>query len=193
MALFLSRIDPKKGLDLLLRALAAAKARGMPLALVIAGTGEPAYEAALRREAHALGVDGDVVWAGFVDGREKLAVLADADLFVLPSRSENFAVSVVEAMACGAAGRGLRSGRDPPGGGGEPGPGVVVPCRGGRAGGALGAAGADPAARREHGARGRRLARERFSVETMTARLLDLYASLRAVTTVHAVAAAQAG
>ena len=101
VALFLSRIDPKKGLDLLLRALAVVKGRGLPLALVIAGTGEPAYEAALRREARALGVDGDVVWTGFLTGQEKLAALADADLFVLPSRSENFAVSVVEAMACG--------------------------------------------------------------------------------------------
>jgi glycosyltransferase involved in cell wall biosynthesis len=192
VVLFLSRIDPKKGLDLLLRALAAVKAKGMPLALVIAGTGEQEFEAALRREARALGVDEDIVWAGFVDGREKLAALADADLFVLPSRSENFAVSVVEAMACGlpvVISDQIGIHREVA----AAGAGVIVPCGTDELADALARLSADPQARREHGARAQCLARHRFSMETMTSELLRLYASLRLSATVDAVAAAAAG
>jgi glycosyltransferase involved in cell wall biosynthesis len=182
VALFLSRIDPKKGLDLLLHALARAKAMGTRLALVIAGSGDRAYESALRREARTLGVDRDVVWAGFVTGQDKRAVLAEADLFVLPSRSENFAVSVVEAMACGlpvVISNQIGIHREVT----ASGAGFAVPCRVDALVETLVRLAADPMARRELGSRGRHLARDRFSVETMTSGLLGLYSSLTAPAT----------
>jgi glycosyltransferase involved in cell wall biosynthesis len=96
--LFLSRLHPKKGLELLLESWAAVR-RARPAArLVIAGSGEPAYEATVRRAAGAL--DG-VEFAGFVAGDAKVACLAAADVFVLPSFNENFGVAVLEAVAAG--------------------------------------------------------------------------------------------
>jgi glycosyltransferase involved in cell wall biosynthesis len=99
--LFLSRLDPKKGLDLLLPAFAEVRARFPEVVLVIAGEGEPAFVAALKLHAQSLGLDRPVSWVGFLQGEPKRAALEEADVFVLPSYSENFGVSVVEAMAAG--------------------------------------------------------------------------------------------
>jgi glycosyltransferase involved in cell wall biosynthesis len=95
--LFLSRIDQKKGLDLLFPAFAPLKQQA---ALVIAGSGTAEAMATARQLQQASGLsDQDVTWAGFVEGDEKIATLDDSDLYILPSYSENFGVSVVEAMA----------------------------------------------------------------------------------------------
>jgi glycosyltransferase involved in cell wall biosynthesis len=174
VALFLSRIDAKKGLDLLIPALAAMKGRGVPLALVIAGQGEPAFESTLRREAARLGVESELVWGGFVRGRDKLALLAEADLFVLPSYSENFGIAVVEAMACSlpvVVSDQVAIHREV----GRAGAGVVVPCQVEDLAGALTRLAASADARREMGARARALARGCFSLDRMTTRLVEMY------------------
>jgi glycosyltransferase involved in cell wall biosynthesis len=174
VALFLSRVDPKKGLDLLIPALAAMKSRGVPLTLVVAGQGEPMFEATLRREAARLEVESEIVWAGFVRGRDKLSLLADADLFVLPSYSENFGVAVVEAMAAGlpvvvSDQVGIHREVEATGAG------TVVPCRVEDLAGALTRLVTSPGARREMGARARGLAGDCFSLDRMTTRLVELY------------------
>jgi glycosyltransferase involved in cell wall biosynthesis len=99
--LFLSRIDPKKGLDLLLAAFAKLRQSHPDIVLVIAGDGDAAYLAELKALAQQLDIADAVIWTGFLTGRAKLAALAAADLFVLPSYSENFGIAVVEAMAAG--------------------------------------------------------------------------------------------
>jgi glycosyltransferase involved in cell wall biosynthesis len=99
--LFLSRLHPKKGIDLLLSAFARLRAKFPDIALVVCGAGEERFVAQLRRHAHELGIEPDVVWAGFLEGDAKKAVMAEASIFVLPSHSENFGVAVVEAMAAG--------------------------------------------------------------------------------------------
>jgi glycosyltransferase involved in cell wall biosynthesis len=101
VALFLSRLDPKKGLDLLLPAFAQAHSADPRLALVIAGSGDTPFVAGLKAHAEALGIGSVVVWAGFVEGATKLEALIDADFFVLPSYSENFGIAAVEALAAG--------------------------------------------------------------------------------------------
>jgi glycosyltransferase involved in cell wall biosynthesis len=177
VALFLSRLDRKKGLELLLEAVALAKARGTPLALVVAGTGDRGLEARLRGEAARLGIERDVVWAGFVTGEEQLAVLAAADLFVLPSHSENFGVSVVEAMACGlpvVVSDQVGIHREIA----EAGAGLVVPCRADALAEALMRLGEDATLRCRIGQRARRLAGNEFSVERMVQGLIDLYSSV---------------
>lgn len=99
--LFLSRIDRKKGLDLLIPAFAGLL-REMPgAALVIAGDGDRALEESLRSECRKLGIQDFVYWPGFLSGNAKAGALADADLFVLPSYSENFGIAPIEAMALG--------------------------------------------------------------------------------------------
>lgn len=98
LLLFLSRLHPKKGLDLLLPAFARLVGDSL---LVIAGPDQNDYRATLAAEVARLGLDGRVLFTGMLQGVEKLAALADADLFVLPSYQENFGVAVIEALAAG--------------------------------------------------------------------------------------------
>lgn len=101
LILFLSRLDAKKGLDLLLPAFAAVKQRHHQVMLVIAGSGEKVFTNNLRAKAERLGLVNDVLWPGFLGGREKLSALAASTVFVLPSYSENFGIALVEALAAG--------------------------------------------------------------------------------------------
>jgi glycosyltransferase involved in cell wall biosynthesis len=100
LILFLSRLIPRKGADILI----AAFAQVCPQSgrLVIAGPeGEAGYRAHLEKCAKECGVGGRVLFTGPLYDEDKKAVLADADLFVLPSRYENFANAAAEAVACG--------------------------------------------------------------------------------------------
>ncbi len=98
--LFLGRLHEKKGLDLVARAFGRCVREGLDAHLVIAGP-DDGMRASLERWLAEEGVAGRSHLAGMVEGAEKLALLADADLFLLPSRSENFGLAVVEAMAAG--------------------------------------------------------------------------------------------
>ncbi len=102
VGLFLGRLHPKKNVELLLEAWSAA---GMPpeARLVIAGGGEAAYEAQLRKRAAELPQMGNVIFTGFVAGADKDYLLSRADWFLLPSRQENFGVAVLEAISRGCA------------------------------------------------------------------------------------------
>ncbi len=100
LILFFGRLIPRKGADLLLEAFATAFSHTGRL--VIAGPeGEPGYLQTLAKKARALGIDRRVAFTGPLYGADKNAALADADIFALPSRYENFANAAAEAMACG--------------------------------------------------------------------------------------------
>ncbi len=99
LLLFLSRVHPKKGLDLLVPAF--ARLATPDAVLVIAGPDEGGYRAKVEAMARDAGVGERVLFTGMLHGRDKLAALVDADLFVLPSYQENFGVAVVEALAAG--------------------------------------------------------------------------------------------
>jgi glycosyltransferase involved in cell wall biosynthesis len=96
--LFLSRLDPKKNAEALIDAIAASQMLRNSCALLIAGTGEPRYVASLRARAAEAGVSDRTVWLGHVEGPQKRAAFAAADVFVLPSFSENFGIAAVEAL-----------------------------------------------------------------------------------------------
>jgi glycosyltransferase involved in cell wall biosynthesis len=98
IVLFLSRIDPKKGLDILIRALAQLK-DCRDFTLVIAGAGSASYEREIHRLVSASGLEDRTHFLGMVEGQDKWSVLTSADIFALPSHNENFGVAVVEAMA----------------------------------------------------------------------------------------------
>ena len=102
IVLFLSRIDVKKGLNLLLPAFKEVSRRHPDSLLVIAGDGDPAYVAALRADGERIGLGaGQILWIGSVAGMDKRAALAAATIFVLPSYSENFGIAAAEALAAG--------------------------------------------------------------------------------------------
>ena len=99
--LFLSRIHVKKGLDLLLEALATT-----PLPkdtrLIIVGEGEPAYVRSLRRfVSENSGRLPPIEWTGAVWGEVRWPYFQGADLFCLPTHSENFGLAVLEACQVG--------------------------------------------------------------------------------------------
>ena len=99
--LALSRIDPVKNLEGLLRALAILRREGLTPALLVGGAGESDYGGSLRDLARGEGVSDQVHWLGQVGGQVKADLLAAADVFVLPSFSENFGLAAVEALAAG--------------------------------------------------------------------------------------------
>ena len=99
--LFLSRIHVKKGLDFLIEAVAALKDRMQGYEVWIAGEGEQSYIEELKRLAGRLGIERQVCFLGGVYGDRKWQMLCEADLFVLPTHSENFGIVVAEALACG--------------------------------------------------------------------------------------------
>ncbi len=98
--LFLGRIHPKKGLDLLLAAWSQAASAARDWQLVIAGPDERGHLQTLREQARSLGLAGRVEFTGMVTGAARIQLLHSADLFVLPSRSEGFPMSILEALAC---------------------------------------------------------------------------------------------
>jgi len=99
--LFLSRVHEKKGLDRLLKAAAILADNGQETDVLIAGTGEPAYEREMRELADRLGLKDRAHFLGLVTGEAKTALYASADLFVLPTSQENFGFVCPEALACG--------------------------------------------------------------------------------------------
>ena len=99
--LFLSRLHVVKGLDLLLAAWEAVRRSFPEWHLVIAGDGEAAYVAHLKKTALESGLNDSVTFTGAVHGKGKWDLLKNADLFVLPTLSENFGLVVAEALACG--------------------------------------------------------------------------------------------
>jgi glycosyltransferase involved in cell wall biosynthesis len=99
--LFMSRLHPVKGLDLLLPAFARAAASHPSARLLIAGDGPSSYVSELKSQARSLGIEDRVQWLGYVEAEQKRDLLQQAALFVQPSYQENFGVAVVEALAVG--------------------------------------------------------------------------------------------
>jgi glycosyltransferase involved in cell wall biosynthesis len=100
IALFLGRIHPKKNLDFLIRAWRAAD---LPESwhLVIAGSGDVAYENRLKSLVSKFSLSRQVHFVGFVSGRDKSYLLQRAAWFLLPSQRENFGVAVLESIGHG--------------------------------------------------------------------------------------------
>ncbi len=96
--LFLGRISKKKGIDLLLKAF--AQVRGSAHLAVVGPDDRDGTLQKIQKLRESLGLQDRVTLLGPLYGPQKLQTLVDADWFVLPSRSENFAIAVAEALAC---------------------------------------------------------------------------------------------
>jgi glycosyltransferase involved in cell wall biosynthesis len=98
---FLSRLNYKKGLELLLPALAQVRVHFPGLHFLLAGAGEKEIERMVSDLIATHGLADCTHRLGLVEGPDKAAVLAAADVFALPSQNENFGVSVIEALSAG--------------------------------------------------------------------------------------------
>lgn len=99
-ALFLGRLHPKKGIDVLIEAWATLRPEDRDAwSLVIAGPDEGGYKAELLELTRRLSLNGSVHFPGLVTGEKKTKLLCNADLFLLTSHSEGFSVAILEAMA----------------------------------------------------------------------------------------------
>ena len=99
--LYLSRIHPKKGCDLLIQAFAQVAGQDPALHLVMAGPGDADWIEQLKQMAQQLGVGERVTFTGMLQGEMKWGAYDAADVFVLPSHQENFGIVVAEALASG--------------------------------------------------------------------------------------------
>ncbi|MDH7515718.1 MAG: glycosyltransferase [Bacteroidota bacterium] len=93
---FMGRLHPVKGLENLIRAVALTTGKTR---LDIYGGGTQGYTASLRELTEALGISARVVFHGPIEETRKTEAFARADVFVLPSHSENFGLAAAEALA----------------------------------------------------------------------------------------------
>jgi glycosyltransferase involved in cell wall biosynthesis len=179
--LFLSRLDPKKNVEGLLKAVALVRQRHAHAVLVIAGDGPAEYVRSLQALAQAEGIAEVTTWAGYIDGQRKWNALTAADIFVLPSFSENFGIAAVEALIAGRpcivgsgvaiadtiarAGAGLVT---------EPDPSSIA--------NALDRLLGDEALCREMGVHAKELADREYSSGLMAKRLVELYSNIAGFT-----------
>lgn len=101
LILFLSRINFKKGLDLLIPAFAQVRMRHTDAILAIVGPDNEGYGAQVRDWVREHGLDNVVLFVDKLEGNAVVQAYVDADVFVLPSYSENFGLVVAESLACG--------------------------------------------------------------------------------------------
>jgi glycosyltransferase involved in cell wall biosynthesis len=190
--LFLSRINFKKGLAIVAKAFGRIHRARPDTRLVIAGPDTDGYGARVREWLAAAGVLDATTFTGMLLGEKKAALLQRASLFLLPSYSENFGLAIVEAMAAGLPvvisdrvniWREIAAARA----------GVAVTPEAEQVATAALALLGDPAAARDMGERGRRLASERFSWRTTGDRLVQLYEEIIAARSSGALRAAPAG
>ena len=174
VVLFLSRLDPKKNLEGLIDAFAISDTLRNKATLVIAGTGEPKYSAALKHRAVAAGLAATTIWLGHVEGKKKAAAFAAADVFVLPSYSESFGIAAAEALVAGKPcilGEGVAIAKEIE----QAGAGfALIPEPGAISRSLEHLLNAD-VLRNEMGIQARKFALNQYSVETMVRRLIALY------------------
>ncbi|TAK65312.1 glycosyltransferase [Methylobacter sp.] len=98
--LFLSRIHPKKGVDLLIEAFAKTSKDQPDLELVIAGPDQVGWQVELQQLAEKHGISDKITWTGMLKGDMKWGAFQTAEAFILPSHQENFGIVVAEALSC---------------------------------------------------------------------------------------------
>jgi glycosyltransferase involved in cell wall biosynthesis len=100
LVLYVSRLNWRKGLEILAEAFALVIRQAPDARLAIVGSGDPPnFEAQVRDWLHQYGVDRRTVMTGLLTGQQKLEAFADADVFAFPSLAENFGFAMFEAMA----------------------------------------------------------------------------------------------
>jgi glycosyltransferase involved in cell wall biosynthesis len=99
IAIFLGRIHPKKGIDILIQAFADTLAEEKDWHLLIAGPDQIGCQKYLEAIAVERGVQDRITWTGMLSSPLKWGALAASEVFVLPSHQENFGVAIAESLA----------------------------------------------------------------------------------------------
>lgn len=175
--LSLGRITPVKQLDLLIRAYAEIADDFSDVILVIAGPDEGGLLAELKKLAMRLGIADKVIFPGGLQKDEVVAALTDAEVFVLPSLHENFGVAAIEAMAAGVPvivtdRVGLARFVSTAGAG------IVIQCNQESLACSLRHLLANPSEAKQMGERGRAIALDRFTWDTIVPQITDAYESV---------------
>ena len=179
IVLFVGRVHFVKGLDILMDAFAALAPEIADAVLVVAGPDEAGLGRRLAARLAKHGLEERMIFTGMLDGATVRSALKAAAVLALPSRGENFSLTVVEAMAAGlpvvvSPEVGVASDLA------EAGAGLVVERRAGAVAGALAHYLAHPDAARRSGENGRILAASRFSLAASGAALDRVYTRARA-------------
>lgn len=175
--LFLGRLTANKGVDLTARSFIGLAKEFEDASLMIVGPNEGETQARATRLLEAAGVIDRVTFTGALDGDDKLAALACADVFVLPSYAEGFSNAVLEALAAGLPVVISEHCNFPEVA--EHGAGFVVRTDVGEIGRALATLLGDERRREEAGRNGRRMVAEGYGWPTVAEAFAGLYASIR--------------
>ena len=99
--IYLGRIHPKKGCDMLIDAFAEAAALDSDINLVMAGPDQFLWSHELKNSATSAGIADRIHWPGMLKGDAKWGAFFASEAFILPSHQENFGIAVAESLACG--------------------------------------------------------------------------------------------
>lgn len=99
--LFLGRVAWKKGLDILLESMPSIIKKIPNVILIIAGPDNEGYKKALKDIINSLDIDSYVKFVGMLDREEVKKAYVDSDIFLLPSYSENYGITIIESLVCG--------------------------------------------------------------------------------------------
>lgn len=177
LILFLHRVDPKKGLDILAKAYGQIREKFPRSHVIVAGPDGVAFTGTARGFFEAAGCADAVTFTGPLDGAVKHGALAAASVFVAPSYSEGFSMSVLEAMAAGLPCV-LTEGCNFPEAGEADAARIVPTGDAGAFAGALGGMLGDPAAARAMGRRARALVLGRYTWAAVAASYEEIVAGL---------------
>lgn len=177
VVLHLGRINFKKGLDLLVKGFSQVARRSENCVLVIAGPDNEGYINKVNQWIREERIEDHVVFTGMLDENGVLEALVDADVFALPSYTENFGIAVVEAMACGlpvVISDRVNIWREVK----NAGAGEVVPCDTAKVADALRILLDDPKLRKTMGESGRELVKAEYDWNRVTDKMIDAYEKL---------------
>lgn len=99
--LFLSRLHPKKGIEVLIDSFSRLHNEFQDWSIVIVGNGEDEYRQSLKKKVSELGLEECISILNPVFGKAKIQLYQESSLFCLPSYSENFGMAIAEALSCG--------------------------------------------------------------------------------------------
>ncbi|MCL0066618.1 glycosyltransferase [Thermodesulfovibrionales bacterium] len=176
VVLFLGRLHPIKGLDILARAFGKVVRERNDVYLLAVGQDSNGYQGKIEKILEAEGALGKVIFTGMLTGQKKLAAFSRANVFVLPSYSEGFSMAILEAMICGLPIIITHPCNFPEVAEAEAG--IVIDPDPEQLAEALTRLLDNPQLREEMGGNGRRLIKERFTWDKIADQMIQLYQSM---------------